>query len=167
MNTIVVRCRTSAAVAAAFIFISLCPSTAWTDTPTQTQKAIQVVCNRAAASYDKRDLSGFTAIYATNFTDKSVLGPKSNRLQLVSGAALMFANANEKTTSSCTVSQVISRGNQAKAVLHWHHDTRSLRSVPAYTITRDFQAQTLWKKTAGGWQEVSADVTRSTTEYRR
>lgn len=167
MNTIIIKLYAFASIGVALSFISLCSSTARADTPAQTQKAIQAICSRAAVSYDRRDLSGFMAMYSPNFTEQSVTGRKSNRLQLVSGAALLFANDNVKTTSSRIVSQVASQGNQVSAVLHWHHVTHPLRPVPAYTKIGDFQAQTLWKKTAGGWQEASADVIRSTTEYRR
>ena len=152
----------------AFAVVSLlCLISARADTPAQAQKAIQAVCNRTAASYDRRDLSGFTALYAPDFTERSVPGRRSNRLQLVAGAASIFADSNEKSTSSCTVSQVVSQGKQAWAVLHWHHVTHSLRATPACTIIRDFQAQTAWKKTASGWQETSADVTRSISDYHR
>ena len=161
------KCRAFASIAVALSFIPLCSFTARADTPAQTQKAIQAVCNRAAASFDRRDLPGFIALYAPNFTEGSVPGRRSNRLQLIAGTASFFANNNEKMTSSCTVSQVVSQGNQARAVLHWHHVTHSLRLVPAYTVVRDVQVQTLWRKTAGGWQEASADVTRSIVEYRR
>ncbi len=168
MNINAMPARFFACLMSTFVFaVLLYPFLARADTPAQTQKAIQAVCNCAAASYDRRDLSGFMALYAPNFTEKSVPGRKSNRLQLIAGAAIIFANNDEKPTSSCTVSQVVSQGNQAKAVLHWHHVTHSLRSALAYTVIRDFQAQTLWKKTAGGWLEASADVTRSIIDYRR
>ena len=167
MNTTALPSRASACFFITLGFISLCPFTARADTPVQTQKAIQAICNRAAASFDRRDLSGFTALYAPDFTERSVPGRRSNRLQLIAGTASFFANPNERTTSSCRVSQAISQGNEARAVLQWHHVTHSLSSFPAFTLTRDVQVQTLWKKTGGGWQEASADVTHSTTDYRR
>jgi hypothetical protein len=166
MNTIQYRLTVCSLIALSSILFS-CSLKVQADTPAQTQKAIQVACNHAAASFDRRDLSGFVALYAPNFTEESVPGRKSNRLQLIAGTASFFANNNEKTTSSCTVSQVVLQGSQAKAILHWDHITRSLRLVPAYTILRDVQVRTIWKKTAGSWQEASADVTRSVVEYRR
>lgn len=56
----------------------------------------------------------------------------------------------------------------ARAVLRWHYVSRIGRSasVPAYTLTRDYEEQSVWKKSAGGWQERGMDMTRDTLTYR-
>lgn len=163
INATPYRVFTSATVTFSLIF--LCPFAARADTSAQTQKAIQAVCSHAAASYGKRDLSGFITIYAPDFTVRSVSGRKSNFRQNIAGIANSFAKDNIRANAVCAVSQVIPQGNQARAVLHWHYI--SVHSAPAYTLIRDYQEQSLWKKTASGWQETSGDMVSDALQYRR
>ncbi len=167
MNTNATQYPVVALLAVALSFIFLRPFTARADTPAQTQKAIQAVCSRAAVSYQRRDLSGLIAMYAPNFTLTNVAGRKTNFRQSLAGIANLFARDNYKTTASCTASQVVTQGSQARVVLHWHYASRKLHASPAYTTTRDYQEQSLWKKTAAGWQEASADMVHDVVDYRR
>ncbi len=167
MNTNTMQCRVIASTVAAFSFALLYPSTARADTPAQTQKAIQAVCSRTAASYAKRDLSSFIAMYSPSFTLRNVAGRSFNFRQNQADIANTFAKDNLRASAVCTVSQVVSQGSQAQAVLHWHYVFRTKHGTLSYMVTRDYQEQSLWKKTAGGWQEVSADMTHDTVDYRR
>ena len=98
---------------------------------------------------------------------RSVSGRKTNFRQNQAGIANAFAKDNLQASAVCTASQVVSQGSQARAVLHWHYVTRIVHGALPYMITRNYQEQSLWKKTAGGWQEVSADMTHDTVDYRR
>ncbi len=166
MNTIVTPRPAVVSIAAALSSIALCPLAVQADTSAQTQKAIQAVCSRAATGYGKRDLSSFVAMYSPSFMVRNVAGRKANFRQNQAGLANLFAKNNLQAKAVCSVSQVIPQGSQARATLHWHYVTQ-VQATTAYTVTRDYQEQSLWKKTAGGWQEVSADLTRDTIEYRR
>ncbi len=139
------------------------------DTPAQARQAIQATCDRAAASYARRDLVGYMAIYSPDFSLRSVEGHKSAFRQVQSGMKIIFARNGTNTMSHCTVSQVVPQGDGARATVQWHyvvHRSRSA-SAPACTITRGYKAVAVWKKLPGGWKETSADVIRNDyLEYR-
>lgn len=144
-------------------------STARADTPAQARQGIQAVCDRAAASYGRRNLSGFMAMYSPNCVLRNVVGRKENFRQNQAGIAEIFAGNGYSSTAHCTASQVIPQGNQARAVLRWHYITRHSRSASAlaYTVVRDYEEHSVWKKLPGGWLEMAADMTRDTVDYRR
>ncbi len=146
-----------------------CPAKSRADTPAQTQKAIQAICDRASASVARRDLAGFMAMYAPDFTLKNVVGRKSNYRQLQASMADVFARDDYHEAGHCTVSQVVPLGNQARALLHWHFTDRHARSAsaPAYTYARDYVEESVWKKRPDGWHETSAQMTHDTIDHQR
>ena len=139
------------------------------DTPAQVQKAIQAACDRATFSYQQRNLAGYNAMFAPEFSAAAVTGRRTNFLQNQANAADAFANNKQTITARCTVSQVVLQGNKAKAILQWHYVSHHFRSAstPAYTITRDYQEQALWKKSSSGWQEVIGQMTHDVIDYQR
>lgn len=146
-----------------------CPAKSRADTPAQTQKAIQAVCDRASASVARRDLAGFMAMYAPDFTLRSVGGYRENFRQIQAGMANAFARDELHDVGHCTVIQVVPAGNQARVVLRWHymdHRTR-FASAPAYTFTRDYEEQSVWRKLPNGWHEASGQLTHDVIDYRR
>ena len=142
---------------------------AYADTPAQAQKAIQAACNRAAVSYARRDLSGFMGMYSPGYVSRTVTGRRGNFRQLQAGIARAFARENDSATARCVVSQVSAQGGVEGAVVRWHFVTRIGRtaSAPAYTLVRDYEEQSVWNKSGGGWRQTSADMTRDTLTYRR
>lgn len=146
-----------------------CPAKSRADTPAQTQKAIQAVCGHASASNNRRDLTGVIAMYALGFTASTVTGHKSNFRQLQANFAVAFARDNYHTVGHCTASQVVPLGNQARAVLQWRFTDRHARpaSASAYTYTRDYVEQSIWKKRPAGWHETSGQMTHDIIDYRR
>lgn len=155
------------------LFLSLaaltCPAKSRADTPAQVQKAIQAVCDHSVASTARRDLAGFMAMYAPDFTASNISGRKSNYRQIQAGVASTFARNDYHGVGHCTVSQVVPLGNQARALLHWHYTTVHTRSAsaPAYTYTRDYVEQSVWKKLPNGWHETSSQMAHDVIDYRR
>lgn len=139
------------------------------DTPAQARYAIQVVCNRAAMSFEKRDLSGFMAMYSRNLTIRSVPGIITDFRQTQSGVTNAFANNHYSATVRCTVSQVVPQGKGAKVVLRWHyvsHYTNGV-AVQKYTIVRDYEERSFWQKFPPGWREMSSDIIHDVLSYER
>jgi len=128
------------------IFLA-CPFTAQADTAAQARQAIQAVCDRAAAGYGRRDLSGSMTMFSPVFVLRNVTGRKVNFRQNQASVASAFASDEYSTVAHCTVSEVVPEGNQARAILHWHYITHHSRSAsaPAYTIMRDYEERTIWK----------------------
>ncbi len=147
----------------------ICPAKARADTPAQVQKAIQAVCDHAAACTARRDLAGFMAMYAPNFMERNVGGYKENFRQVQAGAANAFARDNYPSMGHCTGSQVVPLGNQARAILRWHYTAHTLcsSSTAAYTYTRDYEEQSVWRKLPNGWHEIGAQITHDMSDYRR
>lgn len=175
VSTGALPCRALPAAISAVIVLALIPGTlaltpiARADTPAQMRQAIQAVCDRAAASYGRRDLAGFMAMYSPDLLVRNVEGNPATFRQLQSGLKILLARNGPNATGRCTVSQVTPQGLGARAVLHWHyliHRPRS-KSAPAYTIMRSYEATAVWKKLPGGWKEASADVTHNVIEYKR
>jgi len=139
------------------------------DTPAQTRQTIQAVCNRAAASYERRDASGFMAMHSPNFTARNVTGRKATLSQERAAIAKAMTRKGVYEAAQCLVSPVVFQGSRAAVVLHWRFTTHHARSssVPAYTMVRAYDEQTTWEKVPQGWQEDSADMTRDVAEYKR
>lgn len=164
------RCALPASIVLALMAGDLIPApTARADTPAQTRQAIQTVVERATASYGRRDLFGFLAMFSPNFVVRSVGGRKETFRREQAGIASLFARNDYTAAAHCTVSQVVLQGDQARAIMHWHYVTHFSRSAaaPAYTVVRDYEDQATWKKLPGGWREVAADQTHDTTDSKR
>lgn len=148
MNTTILKFCTFASVAAALSFTALRPSTARADTPAQTQKAIQAVCSRAAASYQRHDLTGIMAMCSPDCTIRNVMGRKITCRQSRGALAKAFTKNNYNPIVQCIVSQAAVQGNTANAVLRWHcidHHQRSVSS-PAYVYIRNYKRMLFGRK---------------------
>lgn len=111
-----------------------CPAKAPADTPAQVQKAIQAVCDRAVASYGRRDLAGFMAIYSPDFVVSGVIGRKVGFRRNEANIANQFARNDYRGVGRCTVSEVLPDGSHARAMLHWHFTNHHSRSAsPPHT----------------------------------
>jgi len=135
----------------------------------QAKHSIQIICNRAAMSFQNRDLLGFMAMYSPNFTVTSVPGHVTNFRQTQSGIANTFANNHCSAIVRCAVSQVVPQGKYAKVVSRWHyviHYTSS-SAAQAYTIVRDYEEKSIWEKSPLGWHEATSDITHDVLDYRR
>lgn len=139
------------------------------DTPAQVGQAIQAVCNRATASFGKRDLSGFIAMYSPALTVRSVPGHVTDFRQTQVGFANAFANPHYRGTAHGTVLQVVPQGNHARAVLRWHYVSRYTGSLPSqnFMIVRDYEEQSLWEKSSRGWVETVSNISHDVLDYRR
>ena len=88
------------------------PHVVHADTSTKLQKAIQAVCDRATTSYNQRSLSSFMEMFSRSLVTRNVSGRKFSLQQYQAEVSKDFATKNLTAIVHCTVSQVISQGNQ-------------------------------------------------------
>jgi hypothetical protein len=140
--------------------------TARADTPAQVQQALRLVCDRSAASYSRRDLAGYMAMYAPNCIITSASGKSATFLQFQAGTAREIAGKTMGVTRY-TVQYVTVQGDRAQARITRHFVKHFPTHKPAYTFTYDVVENASWIKQPTGWRMTAVQMLRDVQTYQR